>query len=123
MSEIKDKLDFNQLLEQLNDAGDLPPLLVRCCVKMFDPVTGDRWPAYEVCGVRKIRKRPTIRGSNMKGGVKGKGKCCEKYYRLECKKAYDSTRTGVFQGRMHFECQYMNIIDVVNAVGDRRGWR
>jgi hypothetical protein len=121
MSGIKDKLEFNQLLEELN-AGDLPPLLVRCCVKMFDPVTGDRWPEYEVCGVRKIRKRPTIRGSNVKGGVKGKGKCCEKYYRLECKKAYDSTRTGEFQGRMHFECQYMNIIDVVNAVGDRRGW-
>ena len=58
----------------------------------------------------------------MKGGVKGKGKCCEKYYRLECKKAYDSTRTGEFQGRMHLECQYMNMIDVVNAVGDSMGW-
>ena len=45
MSGIKNQLEFTQLLEELN-AGDLPPLLVRCCLKMFDPVTGDRWPEY-----------------------------------------------------------------------------
>ena len=121
IAEIKSEEELNDLLVELKEMqkdGDLPKYLVRCCVKMVDPVTGDKWPEYEVCGVRKIRKRPTIRGSN----VKGKGKCCEKYYRLECKKTYDSTRTGEFQGIMHFECQYMNMIDVVNAVGDAWGW-
>jgi hypothetical protein len=116
IAEIKSEEESDKLLvklEEMQKGGDLPKYLARCCVKMVDPVTGDMWPAYEVYGVRKIRKRPTIRGSN----VKGKGKCkCEKYYRLMCSKGGDSTRTGVFQGRMQLEFQYMDMVDVCRHI-------
>jgi hypothetical protein len=118
ISEIQSEEGFSKLIDELKEmkkGGELPRYLVRCCVKMFDPASGDVWPAYEVCGVRKIRKRVNVKG------VKGECKCkCKKYYRLECKKGRDnSTRTGVFKGRVHIECQYMDMIDVVRAIVDR----
>jgi hypothetical protein len=116
IAEIKSEEEIDRLLvklEEMQKDGNLSKYLARCCVNMVDSVTGDMWPAYEVYGVRKIRKRPTIQGSN----VKGKGKCkCEKYYRLMCSKGGDSTRTGVFQGRMQLEFQYMDMVDVCRHI-------
>lgn len=118
IAEIKSEEEIDKLLvelEEMQKDGDLPKYLARCCVRMVDPVTGDRWPAYGMYGVRKIQKRPTIQGSN----VKGKGKCkCEKYYRLMCSKDGDSTRTGVFQGIMQLEFQYMDMVDVWRHIRD-----
>jgi len=113
ISEIQSEEGFRKLideLEEMKQGGELPRYLVRCCVKMFDPASGDVWPGYEVLGVRRIRKRVNV-----------KGKCkCKKYYRLECKKGREnSIRTGVFKGRLHIECQYMDMIDVVRAIVDR----
>jgi hypothetical protein len=126
--EVRDEETFRELREAFRNTVDLPKLMITACVKMTAE-SGDVWPLYVIEGIRRIRKRPVAttssnRGGDVKGvkGVKGCNDKCKKYYRLMCSKGGDSTRSGVFQGRMHIERQYMDIFAVVDAIGERLGF-
>ncbi len=115
LNEIPIKTMVLKEMRRLKEKGDDgAEVLIGCRVKMFDSVTGDVWPVYEVIGIRGIRKREKI----CVGGKEKKGKC-KRYYRLECKNGGDSTRSGKMRGRMYIECQYMKMVDLIDAFRER----
>jgi hypothetical protein len=102
-------------MRRLKEKGDTnTKILVGCRVMMVDENSGDRWPGCEVIGIRGIRKRvkKSVCGRENEG-------VCRKYYRLECKNGGESTRSGKMRGRMHIECEYMKMVDLIDAFIER----